>query len=977
TPSPFGRRNGGFGLRDEDLLVSGRAPTHSVQQSNMSPLQDRGTGESPRFPYTQVRELVPRSTKPHRRTSLVEDDVRGCDTVSVAPSVYSTAASHLRTRRQRAVVREALTRPSRVASVIRSPVSSVARAQNAGESIVSELVPMPNLDRYVQAFGKLKIEVPKIEEPKVEVPKPEEPKPRLQPESKWECAVCEITNPDSALKCMACETAKPGSQPETPVAPSLGGFKLSSGLSLGSALSSAMPKTTTSFGFNGFSKTPSASFKSFVPPGAAPAAPSTASATSSATASAAASGAQWTCEVCDLKSPDTATECQVCEAKRPGAPAKPSVPAFGSSGFQLSSGKSLSSFAPSTQSTFGLSGAKPSFGAFVPPGSTAPAVSTTEPLDKGLEWTCEVCDLKSPDTATECQVCEAKRPGAPAKPTVSAFGSSGFQLSSGKSLSSFAPSTQSTFGLSGAKPSFGAFVPPGSTAPAVSTTEPLDKGLEWTCEVCELRSPGNALKCTICEADKPSGARLVEKVTTFAKVQESGGGSGSDAGTSVFSDSDVGETDDGLSEVEDSADEQSEVPENSDDHLKAEDTADEQSEVEDIADVQSEVEKSANEQPEVPENAGEKSKVEESADEQPEAKENADKQSNAEESADVQPEAEDIADDQPNIEETADELPKQELSDTFANTLKRAIIEHADDSSAEPEVDEKQEECDSAQPKVAIEETDKKRSTESDTKPALAVEELESDHVNTASVVTSIIHDDRSDYSVSERAEHSDQDSDSFVHISQQVSGLDDVVPLDDDGYPVEDSQETQLDVIPTPKFDIGELQSLFVGASVESVVEQALAVASEAAVSLPEETCAPSTPTPVEPVTVPDEGSPAGSSAGDYVMLSHPENSADTSPPEPAEASDTGEEEEEDVDDDYDEDVDNDYDEDEDVDTEFNMDSISASIGGALPESPIEDAQLVGGSEPLDMGSDDELGFVDGMESDTSDKPEPAKPST
>ncbi|KAJ2130101.1 hypothetical protein IW136_005657, partial [Coemansia sp. RSA 678] len=472
TPSPFGRRNGGFGLRDEDLLVSGRAPTHSVQQSNMSPLQDRGTGESPRFPYTQVRELVPRSTKPHRRTSLVEDDVRGCDTVSVAPSVYSTAASHLRTRRQRAVVREALTRPSRVASVIRSPVSSVARAQNAGGSIVSELVPMPNLDRYVQAFGKLK-----IEEPKVEAPKPEEPKPKPQPESKWECAVCEITNPDSALKCMACETAKPGSQPETPVAPSLGGFKLSSGLSLGSALSSAMPKTTTSFGFNGFSKTPSASFKSFVPPGAAPATSSTAPATSSATAPAAASGAQWTCEVCDLKSPDTATECQVCEAKRPGAPAKPTVPAFGSSGFQLSSGKSLSSFAPSTQSTFGLSGAKPSFGAFVPPGSTAPAVSTTEPLDKGLEW---------------------------------------------------------------------------------------------TCDVCELRSPESALKCTICEADKPSGARLVEKVTTFAKVQESGGESGSDAGTSVLSDSDVGEIDDGLSEVEENADDQSEV----------EDSADVQSEVE-------------------------------------------------------------------------------------------------------------------------------------------------------------------------------------------------------------------------------------------------------------------------------------------------------------------------------------------------------------------------------------------------------------
>ncbi|KAJ1852113.1 hypothetical protein GGH12_005904 [Coemansia sp. RSA 1822] len=983
TPSPFGRRNGGFGLRDEDLLVSGRAPAHSVQHASISPLQDRGTGthESPRFPYTQVRELVPRSTKPHRRTSLVEDDVRGCDTASVAPSVYSTAASHLRTRRQRAVVREALTRPSRVASVIRSPVSSVARARDAAEgSIVSELVPMPNLDRYVQAFGKLKIEVPKIEEPKPEEPKPEEvkpeevkpedpvaeePKPKAQPESKWECAVCEITNPDSALQCMACETAKPGSQPETPVALSLGGFKLSSGLSLGSALSSAMPKTTTSFGFSGFSKTPSASFKPFVPPGAAPAASSTTPAT---TSTAAASGAQWTCDVCDLKSPDTATECQVCEAPRPGAPAKPTVPAFGSSGFQPSSSKPLSSFVPSTQSTFSLTGAKPSFSAFVPPGSTAPA--------------------------------------------------------------------------------------------AVSiTTEPLDKGLEWTCEVCELRSPGSALKCTICEADKPSGARLMEKVTTFAKMQESGGETESDNGSSVFSGSEIEESDDGLSEVEETDDEQPEVEESDDDQPeveesageqskveetaddqpeiketadelpKVEEAADEQPEVEDIADEQSsvketadvqseaaesvvvqpeveentdnepKVEESAEEQPEVQESANDQPKVEvnaddqseiketadeqpeveESSDEQPEVKEIAEEQPNVKDSADVQPEVEENADEQPDVtesavvqpevEESIDEQPEvketaDELPDTFANTLKKAIIEHADDSSAEPEVDEKQE-CDSAQPKVAVE-TDKERDTESDTGPILAdEEELESDHVDTVSVATSIMDDDRSDRSVSERAEHSDHDSDSFVHISQQVSGLDDVVPLDDDGYPVEDSQETQLDVTTSPKFDIGELQSLFTGASVESVVEHALAVASEAAAILPEETSAPSTPTPVVPVTVPDEGSPAGSSAGDYVMLSHPENSADTSPPEPAEASD------------IDEDVDDDYGKEEDVDTEFNMDSISAGIDSALPESPVEDAQLVGGSEPSDMGSDDELGSVDGMESDTSTKPEPAKPST
>ncbi|KAJ2159688.1 hypothetical protein GGF46_002860, partial [Coemansia sp. RSA 552] len=199
TAQPAGRRSG-YGLRDEDLLVSGRpakTPTTGFSSTN------------PQFPYTQVRELVPRTAKSHRRASLVidnEPNEPGLDSASVAQSVFSAAAAHLNTRRQRAVVRDVLTRPNRIPSVVCSPKSSTIRTFSPGQQpISSQPIPMPNLDRYVQAFGKLKINDPPAA-PAPDSPRspkataamplmPSPPRPQQQQKQKpqsaeWTCEVC-------------------------------------------------------------------------------------------------------------------------------------------------------------------------------------------------------------------------------------------------------------------------------------------------------------------------------------------------------------------------------------------------------------------------------------------------------------------------------------------------------------------------------------------------------------------------------------------------------------------------------------------------------------------------------------------------------------------------------------------------------------------------------------------------------------------
>jgi hypothetical protein len=87
-----------------------------------------------------------------------------------------------------------------------------------------------------------------------------------------------------------------------------------------------------------------------------------------------AQGGTWTCDVCSLQSKAASTECDVCEAPRPGnAPAsRPAV-------------------------TGGFTG----WGANLNP---PPATSGS-----GQDWTCGLCGCKSKATSQQCDVCETKR----------------------------------------------------------------------------------------------------------------------------------------------------------------------------------------------------------------------------------------------------------------------------------------------------------------------------------------------------------------------------------------------------------------------------------------------------------------------------------------------------------------------------------------------------------------------------------------
>ncbi|CAE6381610.1 unnamed protein product [Rhizoctonia solani] len=160
---------------------------------------------------------------------------------------------------------------------------------------------------------------------------------------------------------------------------------------------------------------------------------------------AAPSGASWTCDVCMLSNPASATEkCTVCDAKKPGASIAP-VPA------------TVAPAAKTASFDWGAAGIK------------TPAASTGS-------WTCTTCSLSNPASATEkCTVCDAMKPGG-------------------------APTTKTAsfdWGAAGIK------------APAVSTAG------QWTCSTCSLSNPATATeKCTICDAKKP-GAAPPAKTASF------------------------------------------------------------------------------------------------------------------------------------------------------------------------------------------------------------------------------------------------------------------------------------------------------------------------------------------------------------------------------------------------------------------------------------------------------------------------------
>ncbi|KLO17977.1 hypothetical protein SCHPADRAFT_925497 [Schizopora paradoxa] len=137
----------------------------------------------------------------------------------------------------------------------------------------------------------------------------------------------------------------------------------------------------------------------------------------------------WECSTCMLKNPASVTDrCTVCEAPRQDSTPVPA----------------------STTSTNGATS----------------VVTTAAAASKGTDtWTCSLCMLKNPASATEaCTICEAPRAGASKQSTTSA-----------------APSA------------------PASTV--FTTAAAAQKSQDaWTCSLCMLKNPASATdKCTVCE----------------------------------------------------------------------------------------------------------------------------------------------------------------------------------------------------------------------------------------------------------------------------------------------------------------------------------------------------------------------------------------------------------------------------------------------------------------------------------------------
>jgi len=184
--------------------------------------------------------------------------------------------------------------------------------------------------------------------------------------------------------------------------------------------------------------------------------------------------AEWTCDTCMLKNPDSAKEqCTICEAPRPGsAPSKPSAPA-------------ALPTPPSGGFTFG------------------------KPATKAGQWTCDTCMLQNPDSAKEkCTVCEAPRPGAAPK----------------AAAPQAALPTPPAGGFSfGAKPASSTGDKPASSTGFSFVPKPAAAG-EWECTTCMLKNASTATeKCMVCEAPKPGAAPKAAAPPAALPTPPSGG----------------------------------------------------------------------------------------------------------------------------------------------------------------------------------------------------------------------------------------------------------------------------------------------------------------------------------------------------------------------------------------------------------------------------------------------------------------------
>ncbi|KAJ2247474.1 hypothetical protein GGI13_005028, partial [Coemansia sp. RSA 455] len=209
----------------------------------------------------------------------------------------------------------------------------------------------------------------------------------------------------------------------------------------------------------------------------------------------------WTCDVCELKSPLSATKCVVCDAARPApkptaAPsAPPATNSWASSSFRPVAPKDgewicdtceLKNPLAATKCTVCDSakpGPKPAAAAVAPVPNLWAQSGFTIAGPKDGEWTCDTCELKNPLAANKCTVCDTAKPAGPANPvSVTAA-----------PVVTTAPSVVSV---------------PNLWAQSGFRPQATQNG-QWTCDTCELKNEAAASKCTVCDAAKPGPANPV------------------------------------------------------------------------------------------------------------------------------------------------------------------------------------------------------------------------------------------------------------------------------------------------------------------------------------------------------------------------------------------------------------------------------------------------------------------------------------
>ncbi|KAJ2846011.1 hypothetical protein IWW36_004547, partial [Coemansia brasiliensis] len=229
---------------------------------------------------------------------------------------------------------------------------------------------------------------------------------------------------------------------------------------------------------------------------------------------------EWTCELCDLKSPDTASKCIVCDADRPvskPATIKPAPAPANSKEWECAVCELKS---PATADKCIVCDSPRPAGS-----STASAPKAAPVAPSAQEWECKVCELKNPPSAKDCTVCDAPKPaGSKAPPNPAS--SNPASVSKPAPIASSAqeweckvcelknpPSAKDCTVCDAPKPEK---LVTGLQSAATSAKAPNASGSEWTCELCDLKSPESANKCIVCDAPKPG-----PKPTTAAPQNKS------------------------------------------------------------------------------------------------------------------------------------------------------------------------------------------------------------------------------------------------------------------------------------------------------------------------------------------------------------------------------------------------------------------------------------------------------------------------